>query len=78
MPYKTNDFIQVDDKFGNASKIDEFSTILTIQGNKSLIIPNSKMTKEIVTNYSNEGSVRLNVEVQIIEQQLLKYMKKSK
>ncbi|MFT4645576.1 MAG: hypothetical protein ACI8ZX_001993, partial [Planctomycetota bacterium] len=35
-------------------------------------------TKEIVTNYSNEGSVRLNVEVQIIEQQLLKYMKKSK
>jgi small conductance mechanosensitive channel len=66
MPYKTNDFIQVDDRLGVASKIDVFSTILTIPGNKSLIIPNSKMTKEIVTNYSNEGSVRLNVEVHII------------
>lgn len=64
-PYKANDFIQVEDKFGKVTKIDVFSTIVTTPGNKSLIIPNSKMTEEIITNYSNEGCVRLDVEVHI-------------
>lgn len=64
-PYKANDFIQIDDKFGRVSKIDVFSTIVTTPGNKSLIIPNSKMTSEIVTNYSNEGYILLDVEVHI-------------
>lgn len=64
-PYKANDYIQVEDKFGRVSKIDVFSTTVTTPGNKSLIIPNSKMTSEIVTNYSNEGCILLDIEVRI-------------
>ena len=56
-PFETNDFVQVDDKFGRVSKIDVFSTVMTTPGNKTLIIPNSKKTSEIVTNYSKLGSI---------------------
>ena len=64
-PYKANDFIQIDDKFGKIDKIDMFSTLVTTPGNKSIIIPNSKLTSEIVTNYSNKGHILLDLEVSI-------------
>ena len=64
-PYEANDFVQIDDKFGKVSKIDVFSTEVITPGNKTLIIPNSKMTSEIVTNFSKKGCILLDVEVHI-------------
>ena len=64
-PYKVGDWIQVDDKFGNVSEIGIFSTQMTTPGNKTLIVPNSKITDDVVTNFSTKGVVRLELNVHI-------------
>jgi len=64
-PYEAEEFIQIDDKFGKVSKIDIFNTTVITPGNKTLIIPNSKMTTEVVTNYSKKGNILLDVKVAI-------------
>ncbi len=62
-PYKINDWIQVDDKFGRVEEIGIFSTDVLTPGNKILIIPNSMITDSVVTNYSEKGMIRLELEV---------------
>lgn len=62
-PYKVGDWIQVDDKFGRVVEIGIFSTDVLTPGNKILIIPNSKITDSVVTNFSEKGMIRLELEV---------------
>ncbi len=62
-PYKSGDWIQVEDKFGKVEEIGIFSTSVISPGNKTLIIPNSKITDGVVTNYSRKGMVRLEINV---------------
>ncbi|WP_422081282.1 mechanosensitive ion channel family protein [Ulvibacterium sp.] len=62
-PYKIGDWIQVEDKFGRVKEIGIFSTDVLTPGNKILIIPNSKITDSVVTNYSEKGMIRLELEV---------------
>ncbi len=62
-PYKIGDWIQLDDKFGRVEEIGIFSTNVLTPGNKILIIPNSMITESVVTNYSEKGKIRLELEV---------------
>ncbi len=62
-PYKSGDWIQVEEKFGNVEEIGIFSTTIISPGNKTLIIPNAKITDGVVTNYSKKGMVRLEINV---------------
>jgi len=62
-PYKIGDWIQLDDKFGRVEEIGIFSTDVLTPGNKILIIPNSKVTDNVVTNYSEKGMIRLELMV---------------
>ncbi len=62
-PYKIGDWIDVDDKFGTVEEIGIFNTTIVTPGKKTLIVPNSKVTDSVVTNYSNKGLVRLEVHV---------------
>ena len=62
-PYKVGDWIQIDDKFGKVEEIGVFNTKVISPGNKTLIIPNAKITEGIVTNYSEKGMIRLEVDV---------------
>ena len=62
-PYRSGEWIQVDDKFGKVEEIGIFSTTIISPGNKTLIIPNSKITDDVVTNYSKKGMVRLEINV---------------
>lgn len=62
-PYKIGDWIQVEDKFGRVEEIGIFSTDVLTPGNKILIIPNSKITDSVVTNFSEKGMIRLELEV---------------
>ncbi len=64
-PYEVGDWIQIDDKFGKVTEIAIFNTLLLTPGNKTLIVPNSKITDDVVTNYSKEGIVRLELNVHI-------------
>lgn len=64
-PYQVGDWIQVDDKFGKVSEIGIFSTQMITPGNKTMIVPNSKITDDVVTNFSTKGLVRLELNVHI-------------
>jgi small conductance mechanosensitive channel len=62
-PYKVGDWVSVDEKFGKVEEIGIFSTIVVTPGHKTLIIPNAKITDGVVTNYSNKGMIRLELQV---------------
>jgi small conductance mechanosensitive channel len=62
-PYKIGDWIKVEEKFGRVEEIGIFSTDVLTPGNKILIIPNSKITDSVVTNFSEKGMIRLELEV---------------
>lgn len=62
-PYKVNDWIQIEDKFGKVEEIGVFNTKIVTPGKKTMIIPNSKITGEVVTNYSEKGVIRLEIDV---------------
>jgi len=64
-PYKVGDWIQVDDKFGRVEEIKIFNTKVITPGKKVLIFPNSKITDEVVTNYSEKGVIRLEIDVHV-------------
>ena len=62
-PYAAGDWIQIDDKFGKVEEIGVFNTIVVTPGQKTLIIPNSKITSDVVTNYSKKEMIRLEIDV---------------
>lgn len=62
-PYRVGDWIEVQDKFGKVSEIQIFSTIMVTPGNKTLIIPNGQVIDDVVTNFSKEGKIRLELNV---------------
>lgn len=62
-PYISGDWIKVDGKFGKVDEIQIFNTIIQTPGHKTLIVPNSKITEGIVTNYSKKGYIRLELNV---------------
>ncbi len=64
-PYKVGDWIQLGDKFGRVEEIMIFNTKVVTPGKKVLIVPNSKITDDIVTNYSEKGVIRLEIDVHI-------------
>ncbi len=64
-PYKVGHWIQLGDKFGRVEEIAIFNTKVVTPGKKVLIVPNSKITDDIVTNYSEKGVIRLEIDVHI-------------
>jgi len=62
-PYKVNDWIEVNEKFGKVTEIGIFNTTVVTPGNKTLIIPNSLMTSDVITNHSARGVIRLEISV---------------
>jgi len=64
-PYKTGDWIGVKEKFGKVEEIQIFNTILETPGHKTLIIPNGQIIDDVVTNYSEKGIIRLELNVHI-------------
>lgn len=58
-PYKVNDWVEIGDSFGQVKDIQIFNTILQTPGDKTLIIPNGKVTNDTVTNFSTVGMIRL-------------------
>lgn len=59
-PYKVGDWIQIPDNyFGRVEEIQIFNTILTTPGKKTLIVPNGEVTSGVVTNFSQQGHIRL-------------------
>lgn len=62
-PYKVGDWVQISGTFGKVKNIEIFSTNLITPGDKTLIIPNGKVTDDIITNYSTRGKIRVELQV---------------
>ena len=62
-PYKVNDWIEINEKFGKVAEIGIFNTTVITPGNKTLIIPNSLATSDVITNHSKKGVLRLEIDI---------------
>ena len=62
-PYGIGDWVQFGDTFGKVTSIQIFNTILITPGQKTIIIPNGKVTDDKIINYSTEGIMRLELNV---------------
>jgi small conductance mechanosensitive channel len=63
-PYKVDDWIQVPDEyFGQVKEIQIFNTILVTPGKKTLIVPNGEVINGVVTNFSQQGHIRLELSI---------------
>lgn len=62
-PYRSGDWIEVDDFFGRVEEIQIFNTVLETPGAKTLIVPNGQIVENVVTNFSKKGKVRLELQL---------------
>jgi len=62
-PFKAGDNIIAQGQEGTVNSIQIFYTVVTTFDNKTVIIPNSKLSNEIIINTSREGKRRLDVEL---------------
>lgn len=64
-PYKVGDFIETDGLVGTVKEIQIFYTILNTVDNRSIIIPNGKLSSNVVNNASKESYRRLEWKISI-------------
>jgi small conductance mechanosensitive channel len=62
-PFKVGDNIVAQGQDGVVTSIQIFYTLITTYDNKTVIIPNSKLSNEIIINISREGRRRLDIEM---------------
>jgi small conductance mechanosensitive channel len=64
-PYKIGDNIITQGQEGAVSSIQLFYTVITSFDNKTIIVPNSKLSNEIIINLSRQGSRRIDIELKL-------------
>jgi len=64
-PFRTGDNIITQGQEGTVSSIQIFYTIITTFDNKTVIVPNSKLSNEIIINTSREGKRRMDIELKL-------------
>lgn len=62
-PFKVGDNIVAQGQDGIVSSIQTFYTVITTADKKAVIIPNSKLSNEVIINLSREGGRRLDIEM---------------
>jgi small conductance mechanosensitive channel len=60
-PFKVGDFIEAAGKLGTVVEIQIFNTVLDHPDNRRMIVPNSKVTGDIVTNFTNLAHRRIDL-----------------
>lgn len=64
-PFKIGDYVEGGGVSGTVKAIQIFTTTLTTPDNKRVIVPNSKMMGDNITNYSAEGTRRVDLTASI-------------
>jgi len=62
-PFRVGDNIIAQGQEGTVSSIQIFYTLLTTFDNRTVVLPNSKLSNEVIVNLSREGIRRLDVEL---------------
>lgn len=60
-PFKVGDYIEGGGTAGTVEKIQIFTTTLKTPDNKTIIVPNTKLTDDNITNYSTTGTRRVDM-----------------
>ncbi len=60
-PFKVGDRIEANGAFGIVEEIQIFNTIMRTPDNKTVIIPNAKVTDDNIVNYSMKGKMRIDM-----------------
>jgi small conductance mechanosensitive channel len=60
-PFKVGDFIEGGGTAGVVEKIQIFTTTLKSPDNKTIIVPNPKLTEDNIVNYSTQGTRRVDM-----------------
>ena len=64
-PFRVGDNIIAQGQEGIVTSIEIFYTIVTTFDNRTVILPNSKLSNEVIVNLSREGIRRLDVEIKL-------------
>lgn len=70
-PFKIGDNIFAQNQEGTITAIQIFYTTMTTYDNKTVIIPNSKLSNEVIINISSSGTRRLDIELSFLTRSLL-------
>jgi len=62
-PYRMGDNIITQNQEGTVTSIQLFYTVVTTFDNKTVIVPNSKLSNEIIVNLSKQGNRRLDIDL---------------
>lgn len=62
-PYKLGDWVEACDKFGKVESIQIFNTTIVTPGQKTHIIPNGQVMDGVITNFSEKGNIRLELNI---------------
>ncbi len=62
-PYKVGDNIITQSQEGTVSSIQLFYTVILTFDNKTVIVPNSKLSNEVILNLSRQGKRRVDIEL---------------
>lgn len=62
-PYKIGDDIVTQSQEGVVSSIQLFYTVVISYDNKTIIVPNSKLSNEVIVNLSRKGTRRIDIEL---------------
>jgi small conductance mechanosensitive channel len=62
-PFEVGDIIIAQGHEGTVSSIQIFFTIITTYSNTTVVIPNSKLSNEVIVNLSREGKRRMDIEI---------------
>ena len=76
-PFKVGEIIMAQGQEGKVTVIRIFHTIVTTFDNQTVIIPNSKLSNEVIINLSRQGKRRLRIEVKFGFQISFEEVKKS-
>ena len=60
-PFKVDDYIEGGGTAGTVKEIQIFNTILISPDNKTIIVPNAKMTSDKIVNYAQQGTRRVDM-----------------
>ncbi len=75
-PFKIGHVVEVSGVTGKVKDLRIFSTILITPDNKEVIIPNGQVTSDVITNYTSQGTRRVDLVIGVSYDDDLKVAKK--
>ena len=65
VPFRVGDWIRTAGIYGRVAKIDDLYTTLVTPENEMVVVPNSKLTSDLIVDRSANGSVKVPVEFEV-------------